>query len=106
MVDRKIIEIVKIYLKELEDNGVHISKAYLYGSQVRGTAGPDSDIDLMLISPIFDGDYEPYLKAIWWSRHGSENRIEPFIVGEKRFEADNMSPIIGIVKEEGVEIAA
>lgn len=106
MVDRKVIEIIKQYLRELEEQGVHISRAYLYGSQARGTAGPESDIDVMLVSPIFDGDYKPFLRAIWWSQFRSENRIEPFIVGEKRFETDDMSPIIGIVKEEGIEIAA
>jgi len=36
----------------------------------------------------------------------SENHIEPFIVGEKRFLTDDISPIIGIVKQEGIEIAA
>ncbi len=106
MVDRKVIEIVKTYIRELESKGVTISKAYLYGSQARGEAGPESDIDVMLVSPLFDGDYRPYLVAVWWSDYRSENKIEPFIVGEKRFETDDMSPIIGIVKEEGIEIAA
>ncbi|MBI2416382.1 MAG: nucleotidyltransferase domain-containing protein [Ignavibacteriales bacterium] len=106
MVNRDVIEIVKKYLHEIESKGVHISTAYLYGSQTKGTAVEDSDIDLMLVSPLFDSDFEKYLPAIWFSKIGSEYNIEPFIVGEKRFLTDESSPIIGIVKREGIEIAA
>ncbi|NUN08376.1 MAG: nucleotidyltransferase domain-containing protein [Ignavibacteriaceae bacterium] len=40
---------VKAYLRELETKGVYIKKAYIYGSEARGTAGAESDIDLMLV---------------------------------------------------------
>ena len=106
MVNREIIEIVKGYLSELESKGVRITKAYLYGSQARGTATAESDIDLMLVSPIFDSEYEKYLPMIWFSDFRTDNHIEPFIIGEKRFLTDDMSPIIGIVRQEGIEIAA
>jgi predicted nucleotidyltransferase len=106
MVNREIVEIVKKYLNELELKGLHISKAFIYGSQVHGTATAESDIDLMLVSPQFDFDYEEYLPFIWFSMIRSDNHIEPYIIGEKRFLTDDMSPIIGIVKHEGFEIAA
>lgn len=106
MVTREIIEIIRTYLCELEQNGVHISRAFLYGSQARGAATTESDIDLMLVSPLFDSEYYEYLPAIWFSDFRTEHRIEPFIVGEKRFLTDDTSPIIGIVKKEGIEIAA
>ncbi|WP_313885497.1 nucleotidyltransferase domain-containing protein [Desulfallas sp. Bu1-1] len=32
-----------------------MQKAYLFGSQAKGTASPDSDIDLIVISPAFAG---------------------------------------------------
>jgi predicted nucleotidyltransferase len=106
MVNSQIVDIVKKYLNELELKGLHISKAFIYGSQVKGTATSESDIDLMLVSPQFDVEYEEYLPLIWFSMIRCNNHIEPFIVGEKRFLTDNMSPIIGIVKQEGIEIAA
>jgi predicted nucleotidyltransferase len=106
MVNREIVDVVKKYLSELELNGLHISKAFIYGSQVHGTATAESDIDLMLVSPQFDFEYEEYLPFIWFSMIRSDNHIEPYIVGEKRFLTDDMSPIIGIVKYEGFEIAA
>ncbi|MBN2148094.1 MAG: nucleotidyltransferase domain-containing protein [Anaerolineales bacterium] len=36
--------------------GIHVDEVMLYGSQARGTALPDSDIDLIVVSP----DWEAY----------------------------------------------
>lgn len=106
MVNSEVLKVVKEYLQELSLNGVFISKAFLYGSQTKGTATKESDIDLMLISPSFDEDLDKYLPSIWLSKKRTENRIEPIAVGEKRFLSDDSSPIIGIVRQEGIEIAA
>jgi hypothetical protein len=38
MVDSKIIDLVKKYLNVLSDEGISISKAFIYGSQANGTA--------------------------------------------------------------------
>lgn len=106
MVDAKIIEVVRQYIAELRENGVMISKAYLYGSQIYGTATEESDIDLLLVSPQFDTSADEFLQRVWLSKIRTENRIEPYMVGEQRFLNDEDSPLIGIVKQDGVEIAA
>ncbi len=106
MVDAKIIDIVKKYLSVLSNEGIFISKAFIYGSQVNGTATEDSDIDLMLISPIFDQDTDKYAPILWLSTRKVSYNIEPIAVGKKRFESEDNSPLIEIVKQEGVEIAA
>ncbi|MCG9966568.1 nucleotidyltransferase domain-containing protein [Pelotomaculum terephthalicicum JT] len=51
----KIANIVKSYLLVLEKKGVPLQKAYLFGSQTKGTARPYSDIDLIVVSPVFAG---------------------------------------------------
>ncbi|MDR3609258.1 MAG: nucleotidyltransferase domain-containing protein [Ignavibacteriaceae bacterium] len=106
MVDDKVINIVKDYLRKLEIKGLHISKAYLYGSQAKGNATKDSDIDLMLVSPLFDDNTDSYAALIWFSASEVSYKIEPITVGEKKFQSDEYSPLIGIVKKEGIEIAA
>lgn len=106
MVDKEIIIIIKDYLKILEDKGLHISKAYLYGSQAKGVASKDSDIDLMLISPLFDDNADKYAGIIWFSASEVSYKLEPMTVGEKKFLSDIYSPLIGLVKREGIEIAA
>ncbi len=104
MVNAKVIKIVKEYLDELAAKGIEIKKAFLYGSQANGTASPDSDIDLMLVSPLFDSETDKYMPAIWLSKIRTENRIEPLAIGEKRFIEDDVSPIIEIVRQEGIQI--
>ena len=106
MVDAKVIDIVKDYLRKLEIRGLHISKAYLYGSQAKGNATNDSDIDLMLVSPLFDDNTDSFAALIWFSASEVSYKIEPIAVGEKKFLTDEYSPLIGIVKKEGIEIAA
>lgn len=106
MPDQKIIDIIKEYINELSSKGINISKAYFYGSQARGSAASESDIDLALISPLFDEDADKYAPAVWLSSIRTENRIEPLMIGEKRFLTDDGSPIIAVVREEGIEIAA
>lgn len=85
MVDDKIINIVKDYLKNLESKGLHISRAYLYGSQVNGNATIESDIDLMLVSPLFDNDSDKYAGVVWFSASEVSYKIEPHIVGRRNF---------------------
>ncbi|MGE5432954.1 MAG: nucleotidyltransferase domain-containing protein [Syntrophomonadaceae bacterium] len=106
MVNAEVVNIVKEYLHELSDKGVLISRCFLYGSQARGTANEDSDIDIILISPLFDENVEMYWPALWLSDIRTDNRIEPLAVGEKRFQTDDMSPILEVVRQEGLEIAA
>jgi predicted nucleotidyltransferase len=106
MVDPKIIKIVKEYLDELAAKGIEIKKAFIYGSHANGSAKPDSDIDLMLVSPLFDNETDKYMPAIWLSRVRTENRIEPIAIGEKRFIDDDVTPLIEIVRQEGVEVTA
>jgi len=106
MVDAKIINLVKKYLNVLSLEGIIISKAYLYGSQANGTATEDSDIDLMLVSPMFDEGTDKYAPALWLSTRHVSYKIEPIAVGEKRFQTDEVSPLIETVRQEGIEIAA
>ncbi|MEW5841938.1 MAG: nucleotidyltransferase domain-containing protein [Bacteroidota bacterium] len=106
MASTEIINIIKDYLHELSEKGIYISRSFLFGSQANNTATEESDIDLMLVSPLFDEDTDQYLPDIWLSATRTNYRIEPIIVGEKRFQTDDMSPIIAVVKEQGIEIAA
>jgi predicted nucleotidyltransferase len=55
-VDENIIKTVQELLKTLSADGLCISKAYLYGSYVAGTAHRNSDIDVAIVSPDLSGD--------------------------------------------------
>jgi len=52
--DKKAIKLIINFLKaELELKGIILFGVALFGSQMKGTASPDSDIDLILISNSF-----------------------------------------------------
>jgi predicted nucleotidyltransferase len=106
MVSSEVINKVKEYLKELSSNGIYISKAFIYGSQIHGTAKEDSDIDLMLISALFDEDTDTFAPVLWLSTRRTNYRIEPVAIGEKRFQTDDYSPLISTVRQEGIEVIA
>ncbi|MBU2444440.1 MAG: nucleotidyltransferase domain-containing protein [Bacteroidetes bacterium] len=104
MVKESIITIVKKYLTELQKAGLQVSRAIIYGSNVRGEAREDSDIDLLLVSPIFDSDTDKYAGLIWRLTEVSNFKIEPIAVGEKRFAEDDVSVILEVARREGIEI--
>ncbi len=55
MVEKSVLGIVGRYREALEAQGIEVDRIVLYGSQATGAAGPDSDIDLVVISKDFAG---------------------------------------------------
>jgi uncharacterized protein len=104
MVQREIIDIIKTYIRNLNQFGLPIQKAYLYGSYARNEATEKSDIDVLLVSDIFDTDDDAILSKPWSPKLRQDYRIEPIAVGLKKFQTDYVSPIIQIVRKEGIEI--
>jgi predicted nucleotidyltransferase len=59
----KIRSIVARYVANLEALGVPVERIYLFGSQARRDAGAESDVDLAVVSPLFE-------KMSLWDRAG------------------------------------
>ena len=55
MVESTVVNAIRRYLAALPAVGIHASKAVLFGSFAKGGADRDSDIDLIVIAPEFDG---------------------------------------------------
>jgi uncharacterized protein len=51
----QIKEIVARYREELTKAGIRIAAVYLYGSYAHGSPHEGSDIDLIIVSPDFEG---------------------------------------------------
>ncbi|KKM12715.1 hypothetical protein SY88_02280 [Clostridiales bacterium PH28_bin88] len=52
---RELKEVIASYLNVLGQFGIRVQRALLFGSQAKGTASDDSDIDLLIISNDFAG---------------------------------------------------
>jgi uncharacterized protein len=103
MAQSEIIEILKKYCTLLNLSGIKVEKAFLYGSHARGDASPDSDIDILLVSKSFDNSDEEAIKA-WSFTRKIDTRIEPYTVGLHQFLNDEVSPLLQIIKQHGIEV--
>lgn len=105
MAQSEIIKLLQSYIRLLNNAGLKIHKAFLYGSFARNTATPDSDIDVMLVSEKFDNNNIDEKAKAWQLTRKVDLRIEPFTIGLRRFFSDDDSPLVAAVKKEGIEIA-
>jgi predicted nucleotidyltransferase len=107
MVDEAIIKSVRNYLGKLIANGLNVSFGVVFGSYVTGGANEWSDIDLVVVSPEFDGivDREKVNK-LWHVAARTDSRIEPIACGLERWEKDDSTPIIEVARQQGLTVTA
>jgi predicted nucleotidyltransferase len=105
MLQQDAIKIVRQYVANLNNGGVTIYKAYLFGSYARNQASDSSDIDVLLIADVFDTDDDVILSKPWSPKYRNDYRIEPVAIGRKRFLSDDSSIILEEVRKEGLEIS-
>lgn len=95
----QVIEIVKEYkeavLKQISD-----AKVYLYGSYSKGTARPESDIDVAVVVPAIQDDWLDVSTALWLLAPKVNYLIEPVLI-DQRFP----SPLYDDVLRTGIAIA-
>lgn len=79
----ELYELIDRYVQALR-RFLHIDAVYLFGSYSRGTAGPDSDIDLMIVSPDFSENLVDNQLVLLRARREIDYRIEahPVLSGE------------------------
>lgn len=105
MVEAKITGSIREYLRILATLGIHSQRAVLYGSYARGQNHSNSDIDLIVIAPEFDGSKSVENVKKLWRATSVDYRIEPIPCGEKEWETDQKRPILDIARQEGVVIS-
>jgi len=102
MVKGEVIDILRKYIFLLRTEGIPVKKAFLYGSYMSGTATPESDIDVLIVT---ENENDDLITGKAWSLTKKINsRIEPFLIDTKRFYSPEDSPLIDLVKSTGVEI--
>ena len=81
MAQNEVIELLESYCRLLIASGISVEKAFLYGSYASGKATEDSDIDVMIVSPLFDDDDDAIKIKAWSFTRKIDSRIEPYTVG-------------------------
>lgn len=104
MVKNEDISLLQKYVLLLRASGIPITKAFLYGSYARNDATDDSDIDVLLISEAFDQNNDSIRTKAWMATGKIDVRIEPYMVGLQKYLFDDVSPLLQVVRNEGIEI--
>ncbi|MFO8072847.1 MAG: nucleotidyltransferase domain-containing protein [Polyangia bacterium] len=105
MVEADVRKKIETYVAQLDTLGVPVSRIVLFGSWARGEAHEWSDIDVVVISPVFDEESpRKEIALLWEALVATGGYIEPIPCGERRWIEDDGSPIIEIARREGIEI--
>ena len=105
MVDVEILKVVRDYLAAVRSAGIGAERAIVFGSHARGEATADSDIDVLVIAPDFDGPRDrARTKILWRLRASTDARIEPIGVGVRQWLEDDGNPLIAVARREGDEV--
>ena len=105
MATNEVIELLKKYVSLLNSQGISVYKAYLFGSYSTNTASDSSDIDVMIVSDNCDETDDLAAGKMWKLTRNVNTRIEPFLIGKNKFNNDNSSPLVSLIKTQGIEIA-
>ncbi len=104
MVKQTVLDIIRAYLQVVNHVGIKAQRAVLFGSWARGDAGPDSDIDLVVLAPEFDERQDRALIGQLWSLRLETPdawRIEPIACGEQEWLEDDERLILEYARQEG-----
>jgi len=105
MVDRAIVKTVQNYLKAVQREGIAVRFGVVFGSHATGRSNPWSDIDVLVVSPLFDDPRNRRdVNRLWRLAARSDSRIEPIPCGELQWDVDSSSAIVEIARREGETI--
>ena len=105
MVAESVVENVREYLRACHEDGIPVSFGVLFGSHATGKNHEWSDIDLIVVSPLYDTKYTHNdVSRLWVLAGRAHHRIEPIPCGEKQWETDDGSVIIEVARREGRRI--
>ena len=102
MVDKTVVKSVQNYLTYVIQQGIPVSYGVLFGSYAKNNAHQWSDIDVLVVSPRFDGvQTAEDNERLWMYAARTDHRIEPIPVGEKQYKEDKSTLILEIARREG-----
>lgn len=105
MVDQAIVDSVQDYLRHLIDQGLAVSFAVVFGSHAKGSSHEWSDIDLLVVSPRFDGSLDrDDISRLWRVAARTDSRIEPVPCGARQWDEDVSRAVVEIARREGTRI--
>ena len=100
--NRIILDVVSKYIKNLKKNGVRFTEIYLFGSYIKGTCNPDSDIDLAIVLNKKNIDRFNERLKLMKLRWDVDLRIEPHPFSKEDF--NKTDPFVKEITATGLKI--
>src|SRR4030042_5261983 len=104
MAKREAIKTIKEFVKALRQEGIPVDRVILYGSYAKGKVGPDSDIDVAVISRNFGKDRVEEGMTLFRIAGKIDPRLEPIPISSESYQKDTWVPLIYEIKEKGIEL--
>lgn len=100
-ISKKVENEVKNYINVLKKDRIPIKQVIVFGSQVKNTAQPYSDIDVCIISPHFKDKFDA-LHYLLMKSYTINYFIEPHPYHPKDFVDED--PLVWEIKKTGVKV--
>lgn len=104
MVKKSITKKLLKYAEAIQKEGVPVNAVILFGSQVSGKGGRDSDIDVCVVSKRFGRDSIEEGCFLQRLAHRIDPRIEPIAVSLKEYRKNKYLPILHAIRKNGLRI--
>lgn len=102
-INKNLKKIVIDYIRHIQNKGIKIQKAYLFGSYARHKNNPWSDVDLCLISPQFVSENETW-ELLWQQRRTEDVDLMISPVGFHPDDFIDEDPLAFEIKQTGIEL--
>ena len=107
MLESSVLTAVREYVAALKAQGIDVERAVVFGSQANGHAHAWSDIDLIVVSPMFDDMKDRSgINTLWRVAARVDSRIEPIPCGSRQWRDDDSSAVIEIARRDGQVLEA
>ena len=106
MVDESVVTAAREYLRVVIGHGIPVGFGVIFGSWATGKADRWSDIDLLVVSPQFDGGVDRSdVDFLWHAAARTDSRIEPIPCGQKQWREDDASAVVELARREGERVS-
>ncbi|MBI2326274.1 nucleotidyltransferase domain-containing protein [Candidatus Collierbacteria bacterium] len=103
MSDIDAMALAKNYLRVVEQAGIEVERAYLFGSFAKGKTWEGSDVDVCIISPQFGVNYFEEKSRLNKLALKIDSRIEPVLFNPSDF-GNKYDPLVAEIKRFGIQI--
>lgn len=98
---KDVISKTKFFIKKLQESGIKVDHAFIFGSYAKGGAKSYSDIDVCIVSPNLGHDFIDEMVKLNTISHMIDSRIEAIPFNEERLN-DPCDPLAFEIRKYGI----